>query len=70
MLDGDNLEVSRCPGVGKPISITEAREIANALIDRQMAEKDEHDSIQQRLKNVTLPKGTFVVIDTDGMKFV
>jgi len=70
MLDGDNLEVFRCPGVGRPASKKDAREIADALIERSLVEKNERERIQQHLKDVNLPKGTFVVIDTEGMKFV
>ena len=70
MLDREDLVVSRCPGVGRAISKKDAREIADALIDRCLAEKYERDKIQQHLKNVTLPKGTFVVIDTEGMKYL
>jgi hypothetical protein len=56
--------------VGRAISKKDAREIADALIDRCLAEKYERDKLQQHLKNVTLPRGTFVVIDTEGIKYL
>ncbi len=66
MLDGDRLEVSECPGVGRPIYRADARAIAEALLARSAAEEEEADRIRKVVETAGFPDGEVVVIDAEG----
>ena len=68
MLNWDGLVVSSCPGVGKPISMGDARRLAEDLIKRRLFEEQESELVKQQIKACTIPSGSLVVIDIDGLK--
>jgi hypothetical protein len=68
MLDGTDLKVYPCEGLGKTISYHEARQIAGALIRRRDREKDEERRVRQILWQHRIPRADFVVIDSDGIR--
>jgi Fe-S-cluster containining protein len=68
MLDGDDLIVSECPGLGTPLQPGEAMAIAQALLARQSAEAAEEAAVRAHYRAaVVLPKSR-VVIDAEGVK--
>lgn len=68
MLEGEELLISECPGVGSPLSPGEARTIACLLIRRQAAEHREEERIRAHFVRDALPVGRRVVIDSEGVK--
>jgi hypothetical protein len=68
MLDGDELKISDCRGIGNPISLSDARQIARDLILRQKAEEEEAHIIRRHLLTNSCPAGSLVVLDRDGCK--
>lgn len=67
MLDGDELVVSECPGVGTPISDDEARALAADLLARRTAEEDEAAGVRRVIASADLPPDGTVVVDAEGV---
>ncbi|NLX49664.1 MAG: YkgJ family cysteine cluster protein [Methanospirillum sp.] len=68
MLDGERLVVSRCRGLGGPISMDTARSIATDLVRRRAFEDDEAERVRAVLETADLPEGEgTVVIDAEGV---
>jgi Fe-S-cluster containining protein len=67
MLDGDELVVSECPGVGAPIDLEDALAIARALVERREVEEAEALRVRELLRIARLPAGETVVIDAEGV---
>ena len=67
-LEGDELRIDPCPGIGTEISWDETLDIARLLIEREDAEKKEEDAILRILKEEIIPDNTFVVIDSEGVR--
>jgi len=70
MLDGDELVVSDCPGLKQPVSDDEARLMAEDLLRRHSVEEREAVLVHQVLARERLPAGSFVVIDSEGMRVI
>jgi hypothetical protein len=68
MLVGDELIISTCEGMGQPISSADTLQMTNDLILRKKAEEDEAEQIKKVLLQNPLPAGSFVVIDSEGVK--
>jgi hypothetical protein len=68
MLDGDELTVSACEGLGRPVSFAAALQIAHDLILRRAAEEEDAARIKTVLATAPRPAGPFIVIDSEGMK--
>jgi GTP cyclohydrolase III len=68
MLDGENLVVSECEGLGQAISPEEATMIARTLLERQGAGEEEERHVRNVLQQEQIPPGEFVVIDSDGIR--
>lgn len=67
MLDGDELLISGCSGLGTGMAWDEALSIARALLARRDAEVAEEHAIRQVFAGVTVPPGRRAVIDSQGM---
>lgn len=67
MLDGDRLVASECPGLGAPISDTDAKSLAADLLARRAAEEAEAAGVRGVLTTATLPPGDTVVVDAEGV---
>lgn len=70
MLDHDRLAVSECNGVGLQIAPGVARQTARDLILRQKAEIEDELQIRHILRKNLIPGGSFVVVDSEGMKVI
>jgi Fe-S-cluster containining protein len=70
MLDGDELRISACNGLGKAISEHEAEELACLLIMRREVERMEEEQVRQVLASVPVPPGKRVLIDGRGMSVI
>jgi len=70
MLDGDDLVVSACEGLGRPVSCEAALQIAHDLVLRRTAEEGEAARVRRVLATTPRPAGSFIVIDSEGMKVV
>ncbi len=70
MLDGDELKVSECDGLGQPVSEAEAHRIAGDLIRRRQAEDEEASLIRAVLAKKRVPAGSFAVVDSDGVEVI
>jgi hypothetical protein len=46
----------------------DARRLAEDLIKRRLFEEQESELVKQQIKACTIPSGSFVVIDIDGLK--
>lgn len=70
VLDGDDLAVSACEGLGQAISDQEACNLAYNLLQRRRAEEEEERQVQKVLQHASIPTGKLVVIDTDGVRVI
>lgn len=70
MLDGDDLLVSECPGIGVPLFPGAARDLAAELCRRQAAEAAEEAGVRAVYRRVRVPPGERVVIDSEGVKVI
>jgi Fe-S-cluster containining protein len=70
MLDGGDLVVSECEGLGQAISLEKADDLARTLLQRQHAEGEEERRVQNVMHEEQIPHGEFVVIDSEGMRIV
>jgi hypothetical protein len=70
MLNGENLVVSECEGLGQAISPEEATMIARTPLERQGAEEEEERHVRNVLQQEQIPPSEFVVIDSEGMRIV
>lgn len=70
MLDGEELMVSACDGVGGPVSREGALSIAGDLLKRRAAEDEDAILVRRVLADSRLPGGNLVVIDAEGVKVV
>ncbi len=68
MLDGEDLIVSACNGLGKRVTSSDALQIAENLLRRKTAEGEEARRVRKVLLKNPLPAGSFVVVDSEGMK--
>lgn len=68
MLDGDDLLVSDCPGIGGDMTEEEADSLARDLIARKEAEEEEAGGVRDVLRTTPLPHGRTAVIDSEGVK--
>jgi len=70
MLDVDKLVISECDGLKQPIGEEGALRIATNLIRRREAEEEEAARIRAVLAGMSIPSGSFAVIDSDGIKVI
>ncbi len=68
ILSGERVQTFPCPGLGSEISWQDAMAIAKNLLDRKKAECADEENVRTVLKEYKIPPGSFVVIDSDGMK--
>jgi Predicted Fe-S-cluster oxidoreductase len=67
MLDGEELLVFPCKGIGQELTREEAEMLAWELVTRQQAETEEEERVREIMKKVSIPHGK-VVIDGEGIK--
>lgn len=70
MLDGDQLRVSMCEGVGGSLCEEAAVTIAGDLRCRQSAEENEALAVRDVLANNPVPTGAGIVVDSEGVKVI
>jgi Fe-S-cluster containining protein len=70
MLDGDELMIFPCEGLGKEISGDQARDLALLLLRRRAAEMREEEAVRRVLSTVPVPEGKRVIIDGRGMTVI
>jgi len=68
MLEGDDLRVFPCPGIGAWMERADAEDMARLLLARRDAEEEEERRIKSVLESVSLPEGQRILIDGEGMK--
>jgi Fe-S-cluster containining protein len=68
MLVDDDLLVSECSGLGKPLSPGDAHDAAADLCRRQAAEAAEEAGLRAVYREATVPPGKRAVIDSEGVK--
>lgn len=68
MLEGDELLVSECPGLGTPLSVVAAHDAAVDLCRRQAAEAAEEVGVRAVYRGARVPPGERAVIDSEGVK--
>ncbi|WP_253488602.1 YkgJ family cysteine cluster protein [Methanocalculus alkaliphilus] len=66
-LEGGELSVSECPGLGGNITEADARLLATALLRREEAEEREEQAIRRIFSESAIPAGETVVFDSQGM---
>jgi len=66
-LEGGELVVSDCPGLGGVITDADARSLATALLRREEAEEREEQAIRKIFSKSSIPAGKTVVFDSQGM---
>ena len=67
MLDGDDLTVFPCQGLGREMTRESARDLALLLIRRREAEQEEEEAVSRVLASVRIPEGSRVLIDGRGI---
>jgi len=67
-LSDRGVQTSPCPGLGREISQEDAISLAQVLLNRSVAESADDENVRKVLNTVKIPAGTFVVIDSEGMK--
>ncbi|MBR1369173.1 hypothetical protein RJ53_06570 [Methanocalculus chunghsingensis] len=67
MLEGGELVISDCPGLGGDITEADARSLATALLKREEAEEREEQVIRKIFSESSIPAGETVVFDSQGM---
>ncbi|MEN6610314.1 MAG: hypothetical protein ABFC24_05685 [Methanoregulaceae archaeon] len=70
MLDGNELAISDCPGIGLAMDNSESLQLAEDLIRRDLNEMKEGKKIQRLLEKEKIPEGELVVIDGEGFSIV
>jgi Fe-S-cluster containining protein len=70
MLDGDELVIFECKSIGQSISSGESWQIAQDLLSRKKAEDEEAERVRKILLHNPLPAGSFIVVDSEGMKVI
>lgn len=70
MLNGKELTVSDCPGIGHAMDEATSLQLAGDLIRRALKETEETEKIQRLLENEKIPEGDLVVIDGEGFSIV
>jgi Fe-S-cluster containining protein len=68
MLEGNELVVSNCPGIGKEMDQASAERIAEKIFARAYEEAAESVKIRDLLGKQRIPDGNLVVIDGEDMK--
>jgi Fe-S-cluster containining protein len=66
MLDGDELRISDCPGIGQEISRKDAITLALDLLRRREIEDAEEEQILSIMSRTNLDPDTHVVIDSES----
>jgi len=67
-LDGNDLGISQCGGLGQVISEQDATMIAFNLLQRRRVEDEEEQKVRQVLQHIQIPIGAGVVIDSEGVR--
>lgn len=67
MLDGGELAVSECPGIGAGTGDADARALAADLLARRAAEEDEAERVRRVIASAELPCAGIVVVDAEGV---
>jgi Fe-S-cluster containining protein len=70
MLDGDELVIFPCEGLGRGISGDQARELSLLLLQRRAAETEEEEAVGRVLASVPVPEGKRVLIDGRGLTVI
>jgi Fe-S-cluster containining protein len=70
MLEGDDLLVASCDGIGKTMTDKEAKKIAEDLLKRRSAEENEAVRVQEVLRTAPPPAGCTSVIDSEGVTVI
>jgi Fe-S-cluster containining protein len=68
VLDGDELAVSPCEGLGREMTRESAGELALLLIRRREAEREEEEAVSKVLASVRIPQGSRVLVDSRGIR--
>jgi hypothetical protein len=68
MLDEAGLLISRCPGIGAPVSWEDAYTPASMVMDRHAAECGGEERVKVQIAGIHIPPGVTAGIDGDGMK--
>jgi hypothetical protein len=67
MLSGDDLVIAPCEGLGSALTLEEARDLADLLIARKDAEREEEERVRNVLSSRTIPPGKKVLVDGTGI---
>ncbi len=68
MLDGEQLIISPCDGIGREIQPEEARELAGLVLQRRYEEEQEEERVRSVLSAGPIPAGKRVLIDGRGVR--
>ncbi len=67
MLTCEGLRTGECRGLGTPMSLKEATQIAQTLFERKAAEEREAHLVQEQYSHTRLAPGSKAVIDSEGV---
>jgi hypothetical protein len=67
LLDGEELRVSSCAGLGLPLGREEALDMARDLLLRREEERDEVERVRSVLSRVGIPAGGSLLVDSEGV---
>jgi hypothetical protein len=70
MLNGTSVEISDCPGLGKPMSFNAALKLSRSLIQRRFEESIEDTLVEENFLKTILMPGKRYVIDGQGAKII
>jgi Fe-S-cluster containining protein len=70
MLDGDELAVYPCEGLGREMTRESAHDLALLLVMRREAERNEEEAISRVLASVRIPQGRRVLINGRGFMVI
>lgn len=70
MLDGDELVVFPCEGLGREMTGKKARDLALLLARRREAEREEEEAVSTVLASVRVPRGSRVLVDGRGFRVI
>jgi uncharacterized protein len=69
LVEGE-LTVSDCPGLGEPVTPEEAREVAEALLERARAEEEDEARVREAYAAARILPGKRCVVDSDGLRIL
>lgn len=67
VLDGEELRVSSCAGIGEPMGREEALEMARNLLMRREEERSEVEKVRSVLSKAGFPAGGSLLVDSEGV---